>query len=62
MLVACFLGPTILSLPPPIGGDVLESNLPLFSPGHPLGTDPVGNDMLSRLLHGGRASLQIASP
>jgi peptide/nickel transport system permease protein len=60
MVLACFLGPTIFSLPPPVGGDILESNLPLFSPGHVLGTDQVGNDTLSRLLHGGRASLQIA--
>jgi peptide/nickel transport system permease protein len=32
----------------------------MFSEGHPFGTDQVGNDMLSRLLHGGRASLQFA--
>jgi peptide/nickel transport system permease protein len=60
ILIACFLGPTIFSLPAPVGGNILESNLPLFSSGHPLGTDQVGNDTLSRLLHGGRASLQIA--
>ena len=60
MLIACFFGPTILSLPPPVGGDVLESNLPMFSPGHVFGTDQVGNDMLSRILHGGSTSLQIA--
>jgi peptide/nickel transport system permease protein len=60
MLVACFLGPTILSLPAPVGGDILEANLPMFSEGHPFGTDQVGNDTLSRLLHGGRASLEIA--
>ncbi len=28
-------------------------------PGYKLGTDPVGRDMLSRLLHGGRISLSI---
>ena len=60
MLIACFLGPSILSLPAPIGGDILESNQPPFSPGHILGTDQVGNDTLARLLHGGRTSLQIA--
>jgi peptide/nickel transport system permease protein len=60
MLVACFLGPTILGLPAPVGGDILEANLPMFSEGHIFGTDQVGNDMLSRLLHGGQASLQIA--
>jgi peptide/nickel transport system permease protein len=60
MVFACFLGPTIMSLPPPVGGDILNADLPLFSPGHALGTDQVGNDMLSRVLHGGRTSLQIA--
>jgi peptide/nickel transport system permease protein len=60
MLVACFLGPTLLSLPAPVGGDILQSNLPMFSAGHPFGTDQTGNDELARLLHGGRASLEIA--
>jgi peptide/nickel transport system permease protein len=60
MAFACFLGPAILSLPPPVGGDILNADLPMFSPGHPLGTDQVGNDMLSRVLHGGRTSLLIA--
>jgi peptide/nickel transport system permease protein len=60
MVVFCFLGPTILGLPAPNDGDILQSNLPMFSPGHPFGTDQVGNDELSRLLHGGQASLEIA--
>jgi peptide/nickel transport system permease protein len=60
MVVLCFLGPTVLGLPAPNDGDILESNLPMFSPGHPFGTDQVGNDELSRLLHGGQASLEIA--
>ena len=33
---------------------------PSFSAGHPLGTDQVGNDLWSRLLYGGRNSLEIA--
>lgn len=57
---ACFLLPLFGAVPKPTGGDVLDSSLPLFSPGHPLGTDEVGNDILSRLLYGGRSSLQIA--
>jgi peptide/nickel transport system permease protein len=60
VVIACFLGPALLSLPSPVGGNVLESNQPALSPGHILGTDPNGNDILSRLLHGGRASLFIA--
>ena len=57
---ACVLGPLVLPIPPPVGGSVLESYLPAFSPGHLLGTDPNGNDTFSRLLYGGRASLTVA--
>ncbi|SFL18829.1 ABC transporter permease [Geodermatophilus ruber] len=60
VVIACFLGPTLLSLPSPVGGNILESNQPAFSPGHFLGTDPNGNDILSRLLNGGQSSLWIA--
>lgn len=56
----CFLGPLTGALPAPTGGDILESGLPALSPGHPLGTDPNGNDILSRLVYGGRSSLVIA--
>jgi peptide/nickel transport system permease protein len=58
--LACFVGPLVLPVPPPIGGSVLESYLPAFSPGHLLGTDPNGNDILARILHGGRSSLIVA--
>lgn len=34
--------------------------LPPGSPGHPLGTDNLGRDVLSRLLHGGRSSYLVA--
>lgn len=60
VVAACFLGPLVLPVPPPVGGSVLESYLPSFSPGHWLGTDPNGNDILSRILHGGRSSLVVA--
>ena len=56
----CFLLPVFGGVPKPTGGDVLDSSLPLFSKGHFLGTDEVGNDTWSRLLHGGRSSLLIA--
>lgn len=36
-----------------------EPFLPLGSPGHPLGTDNFGRDMLSRLVYGARISLLI---
>ncbi|MGH8868197.1 MAG: ABC transporter permease [Actinomycetes bacterium] len=60
ILLTCFLGPFAGILPAPTGGDVLESSLPARSPGHLLGTDPNGNDILSRLMYGGRSSLTIA--
>ncbi|MFC7404725.1 ABC transporter permease [Georgenia alba] len=60
LFVACFAGPAVLPIPRPVGGDVLESALPPGSPGHLLGTDVNGNDVLSRLLHGGRSSLVVA--
>ncbi len=56
---ACFLWPLVYPLPPPVGGSVLNAGLPPFSPGHILGTDPVGNDILSRVLYGGRVSLEV---
>ncbi|GAA4415828.1 ABC transporter permease [Georgenia halophila] len=59
IVLACFVGPLIFPLAPPVGGNVLESALPPGTPGHPLGTDVNGNDVLSRLLHGGRSSLIV---
>jgi len=59
ILAVCFLGPTVLPIPGATGGDVLESGQGPFSPGHLLGTDSNGNDVLSRLLSGGQASLLI---
>lgn len=60
LLLVCFVGPLVLPLPSPIGGDILDSGLPPGTPGHPLGTDVNGNDVLSRLIFGGQASLMIA--
>jgi peptide/nickel transport system permease protein len=57
---ACFILPLVAPIPKPTGGDVLESLAPNLSPGHILGTDPDGNDILSRILYGGRSSLIIA--
>jgi len=55
----CFLGPLLFPVPPPVGGSVLDAGRPAFSPGHLLGTDPVGNDVLSRILYGGRVSIEV---
>lgn len=40
--------------------DPLNPLLPPFSPGHLLGTDEFGRDLLSRILYGGRYDLAIA--
>jgi peptide/nickel transport system permease protein len=59
IVVACFFGPTLLSLPNPSVGRLADYNLPIGSPGHPLGTNNLGNDMLSRLLTGGQVSITV---
>lgn len=41
----------------PSAGSVADRLKPVGTPGHLLGTDEIGRDMLSRLLHGGRLSL-----
>jgi peptide/nickel transport system permease protein len=61
VILACFLGPLVLPIPEATGGNVLDAYLPSFSPGHPLGTDPNGNDILARILYGGRNSLIVAT-
>lgn len=58
---ACFLWPLVYPVPPPTGGSVLSAGLPPFSPGHLLGTDPVGNDIFSRILYGGRVSFEVGT-
>lgn len=60
IFLACFVWPLVGSLPAPIGGNILNADLGIGAHGHVLGTDPVGNDELSRLLYGGRASLEVA--
>jgi peptide/nickel transport system permease protein len=57
---ACYLLPLVYPVPEPIGGSIIDSDLPPLSPGHLLGTDTVGNDVFSRILYGGRISLFIA--
>ena len=56
---ACFIWPQIYPVPKPVGGSILEAGLPPFSPGHILGTDPNGNDVLSRILYGGQVSFEV---
>ena len=67
VIIALALLAPLLDLPDPTRGD-LRARLAgptwegLFSPGaHPLGTDEVGRDILSRLIHGSRMTLMVAS-
>jgi peptide/nickel transport system permease protein len=56
---ACFIWPHIYPVPSPVRGSVLDSGLPPLSPGHIFGTDPVGNDVFSRILYGGQVSFEV---
>ncbi len=55
---AALLAP-LLPLPPPDAVDLAARLLPPGAEGHWLGTDPLGRDVLARLLHGLRASLAV---
>jgi peptide/nickel transport system permease protein len=59
LVAACFIWPQIYPVPKPVGGSVLDAGLPPLSPGHIFGTDPVGNDVLSRILYGGQISFEV---
>ncbi|MGH3211809.1 MAG: ABC transporter permease [Trebonia sp.] len=61
IVAACFLWPLVGNVPPPVGGSVLDAGLPAGTPGHLLGTDTAGNDIFSRLLYGGRVSLEVGA-
>jgi len=54
----CFVGPMVYHTEQ-VHGDLAAANLPPGSPGHPLGTDDVGFDLLGRLMLGGRTSLIV---
>lgn len=60
IVMACYVGPLLLPVPGPLAGELRDANQPLFSPGHLLGTDTIGRDVLSRILYGGRLSLEVA--
>lgn len=53
---ACVLAPLLTPHDPSVGS-VVKRLKPIGTPGHILGTDELGRDMLTRLLYGGRTSL-----
>ncbi|HVB06371.1 MAG TPA: ABC transporter permease [Acidimicrobiales bacterium] len=59
MVLACFFGPALFHLPAYQDGNLANANLGLGQQGHLLGTDPLGNDLLSRSLVGGRVSIEV---
>ena len=60
LLLAFFVWPLIGPVGKPTGGNILNANIEPFSQGLLFGTDPVGNDIWSRILYGGRSSIEIA--
>ncbi|GAA4311717.1 hypothetical protein GCM10023086_31960 [Streptomyces venetus] len=50
---------SLLPLPDANAQDLSERRLPPLSAGHLLGTDQLGRDLLSRILHGGQVSLSV---
>jgi peptide/nickel transport system permease protein len=48
-----------LGLPDPVRGSLVDRLQPPLTPGHALGTDEFGRDLLSRVLWGGRVSLGV---
>jgi peptide/nickel transport system permease protein len=58
LILGVFLGPFVYTVHPETI-DIINSSLPWLSPGHPLGTDDLGRDILARNLYGGRISLTV---
>jgi len=56
IVLSCLAAPFIAPYDP-MEGKVTERLQPIGTPGHILGTDEQGRDMLSRILYGGRLSL-----
>ncbi len=71
VLLVAFIGAALLApvldLPNPVRGDLKARLAPPtwtspFSPGaHPLGTDQLGRDILSRIVHGSQITLAVAA-
>jgi peptide/nickel transport system permease protein len=58
IILAALLAPW-LGLPDPVRGSLIDRLKPPLSPGHLLGTDEFGRDLLSRVVWGARVSLGV---
>jgi peptide/nickel transport system permease protein len=59
LVVGCFILPLTGVVPDPAAGDLTQTLRPPLSPGHLLGTDTIGRDVMSRILYGGRTSIEV---
>jgi len=59
IVLICFFGPWIGGLSDPNTGNFANALKPIGAPGFLLGTNQLGNDMLSRVLHGGQVSIVV---
>jgi len=59
IVLMCFVYPAIYHLRSSTNGSLGDFLLPPFSKHFLLGTDPLGDDIVSRLLYGGRVSLEV---
>src|ERR1700722_15614815 len=59
LLAICFLLPLVVTLPSATSGNIIYNNEPPFSPGHLLGTDVQGVDIVSQLVYGGQVAFEV---
>lgn len=59
IVAACFAVPPLAGLPSGSTGSLLDANQGLGSPGHLLGTNALGVDLLSACLRGGQISVEV---
>lgn len=57
--ILCAIFAPLVAPHDPVEQTIAMRKLPLFSPGHLLGTDDLGRDLLSRIIYGARISLTI---
>jgi peptide/nickel transport system permease protein len=55
----CFIWPYVYTIPSGTVGSILAAQEPPFSPGHWLGTDPVGVDVFAMLVYGGQVAFEV---